>query len=304
MTSKTFTSRLLNLVRGVIQRHKTKSGARSAPAKKDSTQSPPVQGPPSDPSSRATLAWPDEFFDKRHGEWWQRCRHDGRKWWNPAWNGYWDERQNAFIPSAHHLDLSGQEVTDLQLHTWTRATTSESWWQRPHRHGHGAVVWKSSVELRQDEVHQDNEAFTVEHQPDPVLVDSRFLHVDDGGVTWRRGKVTWWAPDPDLPGKFMYNSLLAPETQENLGSVNDSMPDCRLERTDQGGTVWKRYHVSHKHWWAPHPCEPHKFIWDPPWPTEQDETNKMELGVDEFQQGMSAVGHEMREVKQEMGRLA
>ena len=147
-------------------------------------------------------------------------------------------------------------------------------------------------------------AFTVEHQPDPVPVDSRFLHVDDGGVTWRRGKVTWWAPDPDLPGKFMYSSLLALETQENLGSVNDSMPDCRPERTDQGGTVWKRYHVSNKHWWAPHPCEPHKFIWDPPWPTEQDETHEMELGVDEFQQGMSAVGHEMREVEQEMGRLA
>ena len=59
-----------------------------------------------------------------------------------------------------------------------------------------------------------------------------------------------------------------------------------------------------KHWWAPHPCEPHKFIWDPPWPTEQDETHEMELSVDEFEQEMSAVEHEMREVEQEMGRLA
>ena len=71
--------------------------------------------------------------------------------------------------------------------------------------------------------------------------------------------MTWWAPDPDLPGKFVYHLLLALEIQEKLDGMSDNMQDCRLERTDAGGIVWKRCHVSNKRW-APNPCQPHWFI--------------------------------------------
>ena len=98
--------------------------------------------------------------------------------------------------------------------------------------------------------------------------------------------MTWWAPDPDLPGKFVYHLLLALEIQEKLDGMSDNMQDCRLERTDAGGIVWKRCHMSNKRWWAPNPCQPHWFIWDPPWPTEKDATHEMQQDMDNEEQEM------------------
>ena len=96
MLKITLSTRLKVLVHGVIDRHWKKRPCKTdPPAKQGRAESLPVHQPATG-HSHATLPGisPDEFFDRRRGEWWRRTRHDDRKWWNPAWNGYCCERKN------------------------------------------------------------------------------------------------------------------------------------------------------------------------------------------------------------------